>query len=286
MAATAAEPPVSLVALRCRTSDRTAALVGGVDELTPLIGKRLGVEPRAIGSLSEPRADTWEDDLRASRGCVLEAGGQVDDALDAGRLPVLLAGECSVAMTTLPTVARHRPDARILWLDAHGDFNTPATTTSGYLSGMALAGACGLWETGFAGVVAPERVVLAGVRDLEPAERDLVERSPVTVIGTSLETLVATQNALDRHPVYVHLDLDVLDPESFPAEFPAPAGLTPEKLYDLFEAIAGECEVVGLEVTAFCAPDDPVERRAVARTAFAAIEPLLEAVERGAHVSH
>ncbi len=284
MDATAAGPPVSLVALRCRTSDRTAALVAGVDELAPLIGKRLGVEPRTIGSLSEPRADSWADDLRASRGCVLEAGGQVDDALDAGRHPVLLAGDCSVAMTTLPTVARHRPDARILWLDAHGDFNTPATTTSGYLSGMALAGACGLWETGFDGIVAPERVVLAGVRELEPAERDRLERSPVTVIGTSLETLVATQNALDRQPVYVHLDLDVLDPESFPAEFPAPGGLAPDKLYDIFEAIAGECELVGLEVTAFCAPEDRVEREAAARTALAAIEPLLEMVERGAHV--
>lgn len=282
----AALPPVSLVALRCRTSDRTSALIAGVDELAPLVAERLGVEPRAIGSPSEPRAGAWEDDLRASRGCVLEAGGQVDDALDAGRLPVLLAGDCSVALTTLPTVARHRPEARILWLDAHGDFNTPATTTSGYLSGMALAGACGLWKTGFEGAVAPERVVLAGVRELEPAERDRLERSAVTVIGTSLETLVATQNALDREPVYVHLDLDVLDPESFPAEFPAPGGLAPDKLYDLFEAIAGECEVVGLEVTAFCAPADAVERRAAARTALAAIEPLLEAVERGAHVSH
>ena len=279
-------PPVSLVALRCRTSDHTDALVRGVDALAPMAADRLGVEVRAIGSPSEPREASWEDDLRDSRGCLLEAGGQVDDALEAGRAPVLAAGDCTVALTTLPTVARHRPDARILWLDAHGDFNTPTTTESGYLSGMSLAGACGLWKSGFDGRVDPGRVTLVGVRDLERAERELLERSPVSVVGASLETLVATQNALDRSPVYVHLDLDVIDSDHFPAEFPVAGGLAPDKLYDLLEAVAGECEVVGAEVTAFCAPDDELERTAAASTALRVIEPLLDAAARGTHVSH
>ena len=157
----------------------------------------------------------------------------MDDALAAGDVPVLLAAECSVALTTLAAVARHRADARVLWLDAHGDFNTPETTSSGYLGGMALAGACGRWDAGLgeAGVPA-ERVALAGVRDLESAERKALEDSAVTVIGASpVETLVAVKNALDGAPVYVHLDLDVLDPDHFPAQFPAPGGLSPDKLY-------------------------------------------------------
>ncbi len=251
-----------------------------------MIADRIGLEVRSIGSLSEPRAASWEDDLRASRGCLLEAGGQVDDALEAGRAPVLLAGECAVALTTLPKVATQRPDARVLWLDAHGDFNTPATTETDYLAGMSLAGACGLWSPGLDGRLEPGRVVLVGVRDLDRGERELLERSSVSVIGASLETLVATQNALDRSPVYVHLDLDVVDPDHLPAEFPVPGGLAPDKLYDLLEAVAGECEVVGLEVTAFHAPADPLERRAAASTALHAIEPLLTAVTKGAHVSH
>ena len=53
-------------------------------------------------------------------------------------------------MGTLPALARTRGDAKLLWLDAHGDFNTPETTGSGYLGGMCLAGACGLWDTGVA----------------------------------------------------------------------------------------------------------------------------------------
>ena len=108
----------------------------------------------------------------------------------------------------------------------------------------------------------------------------------MSVIGASLETLVATQNALDRAPIFVHLDLDVIDPDRLPAEFPAPGGLAPDKLLDLLEAVVGECEVVGLEVTAFCAPEDPLERRAAASVAAQAIEPLLDAATRGAHVSH
>jgi arginase family enzyme len=280
--------PVSLVALRCRTSDRTPRAAAGVDALAPLVAKRLGREPRTIGTPGEPRAGRYDEDLRESRGCLLEAGGQVDDALDGGAVPVVLAPECSVALTTLPTALRHRPDARVLWLDAHGDFNTPDTTPSGYLGGMALAGACGQWDAGL-GVEAvdPRRVVLAGVRDLDDAERASLERTGVTMIGAStVETLVAVSNALERSPVFVHLDLDVIDPDLFPAQFPVSGGLTPGRLLDVLEAVASECEVVGLEVASFEAPDDPDERSAAAAVALDVLEPLLHAISEEAHVHH
>lgn len=265
----------SLVALRCRISDRDAGPMRGVDALAGALGERLGVTARPIGTPAEPREAPWGDDLAEARGCLLEAGGQVDDALVAGSLPVLLAGDCAIGMTTLPAVARHRPDARFLWLDAHGDFNTPGTTASGFLGGMALAGACGLWDAGLAEPVDPAHVVLAGARDLDGPEREALERSAVTVIGASLETLVYTQNALDRAPVFVHLDLDVLDPEFFPAWMPAPDGLSPDKLYDLLEAVAGECEVIGLEVTDAHAPEDEGQARAMVATAMHVLEPLV-----------
>jgi len=255
----------SVVALRCRTSDRTTAGARGAGALAPLLAERLGVEARLVGALGEAHAGDFADDLRDSRGCLLEAGGQVDDALSAGDVPFLLAGDCSVCITTLPTVWRHRPEVRVLWLDAHGDFNTPDTTASRFLGGMCLAGACGLWDTGFPETIPTGRLVLAGVRALDADERELLERSDATVIGDTLETLVYVQNALDRCPVYVHLDLDVLD------------GLSPEKLYDVLEAVVDECELVGAELTGF---DGPVS------TALHVAQPLLEAAMRGAHVSH
>ena len=277
----------AVIAMRCRTSDRTPRAGLGVDALAPLVAKRLGAEPRTIGEPSPPRKGNFADDVRDSRGCLLEAGGQVDDALAAGNFPLLLAGECSVALTTLPAVASRRPDARVLWLDAHGDFNTPDTTVSGYLGGMCLAGACGRWDAGLGmQPIDPAKVVLAGIRDLDEPERQALEESEPTVIGASpVETLVAVKNALDGAPVYLHIDLDVIDPEEFPAQFPAPGGLAAEKVYDLLEAVAGDCELVGAEITAFHAPDDELERQAAASTAAHVLEPVLDAIPEGAHVS-
>jgi arginase len=272
---------ISLVALCCRTSDRTHGAVRGAQTIAPLIGKRLGIEPRTIGSAAEPRETRFDEDLRESRGCLLEAGGQVDDALADGRVPVIAAADCSISVTTLPAALRHRPDAKVLWLDAHGDYNTPETTGSGYLGGMCLAGACGEWEAGLGETIEPEHVVLAGVRDLDDGERELLERSAATVIGASVvETLVAVKNALDGAPAFVHLDFDVLDPEEFPAAVPAPGGLSSDKLYDLMEAVAEDSELVGLEITAFEAPEDEDDRADMAETAMRVLDPLLDRLSR------
>jgi arginase len=278
---------VSLVAMRCRTSDRTPRGARGVEALAPLVGKRLGREPRFIGTPGDARPALYEDDLRGSRGCLLEAGGQVDDALSGGNVPVLLASDCSICLTTLSAALRWRPDAKVLWLDAHGDYNTPDTTPSAFLGGMCLAAACGEWDAGVGAPIAAGDVVLAGVRALDAGERELLERSEATVIGASpIETLVAVQNALAAAPVYVHLDLDVLDPRAFPAQFPAPGGLQPDKLYDLLDAVAAESELVGVEVTAFEAPDDPERRDESAALAAQVLEPLLDAIPERARVGH
>ena len=86
----------------------------------------------------------------------------------------------------------------------------------------------------------------------------------------SVETLVYLSNALDGGPVYVHLDLDVLDPAVMPAEYPADGGLSVEKLYDLLDAVADACEVVGLEITC-------LESARLADTVGDAVAPLLAA---------
>jgi arginase len=269
---------ISLVALRCRTADRFPGALQGVEILAPLVAGALGVEPRFIGSAGEVRETRYEDDLNESRGCLLEAGGQVDDALSGGNTPVLLAADCAVAASTLPAVARNRPDARILWLDGHGDYNTPDTSGSGYLGGMCLSAATGEWDAGLGGgAVRPDQVVLAGVRDLDPGERELLERSPATVIGASpVETLVAAKNALEGAPVFVHFDTDVIDPEHFPAAVPAPGGLHPDKLYDLFDSVLEDSELVGIEITNFAAPEDEEARAVATETAMHVLEPVLE----------
>jgi arginase len=270
-----------LVVFRCRTSNRTGGGGRGPSALAEVLAPRLGVEPREIGSPEEPRSQPYDQDLADSRGCLLEAGGQLEDALEEGEWPVLLGSECSLAVTTLPTLARLRPDAKVLWFDAHGDFNSPETTPSQFLGGMCLAGACGIWDTGFEGHIPSERVVMCGIRDLDDGERQLLDRSGATVIGPQVETLVYLQNALDGAPVYIHLDVDVLDPSILPAQHPAPGGLTDERLRDLIEAVADSCEVVGLEITAFDAPEDPAERERLATLVADAVDPLFVPTEAG-----
>ena len=84
----------------------------------------------------------------------------------------------------------------------------------------------------------------------------------MTVIGAfAFGRSSTTQNALDRAPVFVHLDLDVIDPEFVPRDSSSAGGLAPDKLYDLLEAVSDECEVIGFEVTAFEAPEDELERQ-------------------------
>jgi arginase len=227
---------LSAVALLCRTSDRGPEGAEGAAELGELLGAR------PIGTPGAFRDGHYDEDLRDARGCLLEAGGQVDDALVAGRRPLLLAGDCSISLTTLPTVVRLRPEARILWLDAHGDFNSPETTTSGYLGGMCLAGACGVWDPGLGhDAIDPTSVVQWGVRELDGGERVLLETRGVH--------LVDDIGALEGMEVFLHLDLDVLDPAVMPARFPVPGGVSPERLRGVLEEVAGACSVIGLEVT-------------------------------------
>jgi arginase family enzyme len=240
-----------IVALLCRTADRGPEAAEGAREVAELLDARI------IGTPPAGESDArWDEDLRESRGCLLEAGGQVDDALADGKVPILLAGDCAVAISTLPVVMRHEPDARILWLDAHGDFNTPETTTSGYLGGMCLAGACGLWDTGFGDPVDPARVVMHGVRDLEGPERVALDTRGVHRI-TGPEPLAGL-------PVYVHVDLDVLDPRAMPARFPATGGMSARALRVFLTEVARTCRVVGAEVTSAAPGSGEVAADAIA----------------------
>ncbi|HEX6021114.1 MAG TPA: arginase family protein [Solirubrobacter sp.] len=236
--------PLSVTALRCRTSDRTPGGARGAEALA----QALDPDARLVGT-PEHRIANWDEDLCDSRGCLLEAGGQVEDMLTAGRFPVLTASDCSICMTTFQAVVRHAPDVRVLWLDAHGDSNTPETTPSGFLGGMCLAAACGHWDSGFEPALDPERVLCCGVRQIDPGERVPRQLRPSEV-----------PDALRGSPVYVHLDVDVLDPDVLPSQFAEPRGMSEAGLRTLLADVRRECDVIGLEVTAFEAPEDPAER--------------------------
>ncbi|HEY7461332.1 MAG TPA: arginase family protein [Gemmatimonadota bacterium] len=155
--------------------------------------------------------------------------GVVRQAVADGAFPLVLAGNCSSSLGILAGLAE--PDIGIVWFDAHGDFNTPETTRSGFFDGMALAVATGrCWRELAASVpgftaVGEERVLLVAARDLDPAERRLLESSAVTRVARAAELEAALQRlAGSARGVYLHLDLDALDPEDGRANAYAAAG--------------------------------------------------------------
>jgi len=120
--------------------------------------------------------------LAAALPALTKLATRIDTVLDTGGVPVSAIGVCSVALATVPAVARHRPDAVVVWFDAHADLNTPATSMTGFLGGMALAGPLGLWDSGLGSGLAQGRVVLVGSRDLDPPEHDLVDSGRVALV--------------------------------------------------------------------------------------------------------
>jgi arginase len=167
-------------------------------------------------------------------------------------LPLVLGGDHSVAIGTLSGLAVSAPGG-VLWLDAHGDLNTPDTTPSGNVHGMPLAAALGLCggEFGRAGLrlpsVDPARVALVGVRSLDPGEQALVRELDLAVYTISdldrrgVEPVIA--EALERVSggsfVHVSVDLDVVDPEFAPGVGdPVRGGLSYREAHLALELVA------------------------------------------------
>src|SRR3954469_4640909 len=146
----------------------------------------LGVDVVDRGNVATPGAEaTSEHDERARflpaiRAAAAGVAELVGAALDEDRVPIVLGGDHSIALGTLGGLAARRGPGGVLWIDAHGDLNTPETTPSGNVHGMPLAAALGRGGPGFESpawalpAVAAERVAVIGARDLDAGERALV----------------------------------------------------------------------------------------------------------------
>ncbi len=185
---------------------------------------------------------------------------------------VILGGECSETVGALAAFAQSFGEkAGMLWLDAHGDFNTPSTSPSGYIGGMCLAMACGRapdlgLDLGVGYPLAEERLVHVGSRALDPPEVAAFNSSPAKLytaqqVKKSGAADVAEEAArhLDNRSDWVacHLDVDVVDPEFIPAvNYPTPGGLTPEEAAMVVRTLLKTGKVKVLEVAAYNSSKD------------------------------
>jgi arginase len=230
------------------------------------------------------RRDDETNEVGASFAVVRQVAEAVADVLARGAFPLVLAGNC---MSSLGTVAALGKEAGVVWFDAHPDFNTTEHSLSGFADGMGLAVLTGtgwraLRETipGYRSV--PERnVVLVGIRDIDPPEAERLDRSGVTVVSPDRvdPDLEGALDALRRRTsdVYLHLDLDVLDPSHGRAnEYAAEGGLTEEQVARSIASIGERFRIRAAAVTAYDPETDedgripPLAFRLVTRVAAAA----------------
>jgi len=208
-------------------------------------------------------------------------------ARTAGRFPVILSGNCNVAVGALSGLT---PGPRhVFWFDAHGECNTPDTTASGFLDGMGLATAFGwCWRSLAASVpgflpVPPAATFLLGARDIDPLEGTLLAESEVTHLPVArvpeLSDLLAATH-LGQGVGYLHLDLDVLDPDTVghANDHPAPAGLSVAQLTAAIAAIRAVAPLGAATIASYAPEFD--RTRDVRRAAFAALDSILASGDR------
>ncbi|MBZ9676674.1 arginase family protein [Mesorhizobium sp. ES1-1] len=226
-----------------------ALIAGGLVDALTMAGHDVTVED--IGRVG----DNQEREIATGFAVCEAVSSQVRLAGDENRFPIVLAGNC---LTSVGAVAGESADA-IIWADQHGDLNTPETSTHGFLDGMALATVLGLcWRPMASAVpgfrpIDPSRCLLVNARDLDPAERQLLQTLPVIRtecpgVGQATEML----KAAGAGRVHMHIDLDVHDPEELQANrYASSGGPSPEQLRDAACAMALAVPVVGITVSAY-----------------------------------
>jgi arginase len=214
--------------------------------------------------IQPPRPNVLPNEVAESFAVIRAVASAVRETVEEGRFPLILAVNC---FTSLGTVAGLGRPVGVVWFDAHGDFHTPETTTSGFLDGMGLAMLLGdgwreLRNTieGLQPVPA-KHALLVGARDIDPTEQDRVAASPLR--RADAKTLDDALEELSRHvdAVYVHLDLDVIDPAVARAnELSVEGGFDAEELERALAQISSRFEIAAAAMTAYDPSVDPEGR--------------------------
>jgi arginase len=215
---------------------------------------------------------------RAGPGRVTVLLRAIADAVAGAPRPLLLSGDCLAGLAGAAGLQRRHGEIAVVWLDAHGDFNTPAITTSGYLAGMPVAMLTGRAPELFAAPLGlrpvPERhIVLADARDLDPAERDALAASQVRHVPATPDALAAALSELRGRPVYLHVDVDIVDGAELPGlRFPTGSGPALGDVENCLTAVTARANVVAASLACAWLPGQvgrPPARAAIARLAGA-----------------
>jgi arginase len=168
---------------------------------------------------------------------------------------IMVGGDCAAELAPIGHVSEN--DIAVVWFDAHPDLNTPESSPSHAFNGMILRTLLGDGPAQLVPAVplTPDRVVLVGVRSADAAEDEYIAANGVRSIGVdgfSTAALVAAVEATGAASVYVHVDLDVLDPGEFAGlGYPEPFGLAASDLVDALKALLARFPLAGAGITEF-----------------------------------
>jgi arginase len=232
----------------------------------PVLAERLAAELGASTIEIDVESGSWNE-IGASMDVVRAVAAVVREIVGAGGFPLVLGGVCSTALGVVAGLGSPQ-ELGAVWFDAHGDFNTPETTPTGFFDGMPLAMLTGSgWESLRAGIdglqpVDEANVVLVGARDLDPPEQERLERSAVRWVRPG-EPLEAALDALAERvrDVYLHVDLDVLDPSEGQANrYAARGGPTAAELAIAVGEVASRFRIHAAAITAYEPVYDPARK--------------------------
>lgn len=283
MSATLATSPSPAAGTACltvfqgRVADRNPLGMAGSQRMGQSLAQRLGLAPHIVGTPRTPLAARWDVELEAARPELEALSRALENALQRRDVPITTLGRCAASVATLPVVARHRRDAAIVWFDAHADSNLPANSASGYLGGLVLTGAAGLWDTGLSSDLQLAQVVLVGARDIDAAEQALIDNGTLRLVKPGKDLAEQLAIAIGRRPVYIHLDCDVLEPGIVPTEYLVPGGLTLTQLNQAATVLARN-EVVGVEIAEFQSRWPGTDTEASPEALIDALLPLLSKI--------
>ncbi len=221
----------------------------GPDALAPRIADELRAADHEVCVEAVESTRAFASEISVSFELMRAVALRVADAARVGEFPIVSSGNCGIAVGTIAGLGAARTG--VLWLDAHGELNTPETTRSGFLDGMGLAIATGRAWSALAGDIpgfAPlpdEQLVMAGMRDLDRAEWDLLSRSKIAVVaadalraGGARDALRSALDALRTRVgrLYLHIDADVFDERAVPSnEYGSEQGLSREQVTEIVE---------------------------------------------------
>ena len=204
-----------------------------------------------FGVPSKARDLPWDHAISESKATFDIAAVKLKEVINSGGLPILITPRCATAIASLPVIVESYPDAVVLYFDAHGDLNTPATSESGYLGGMPITAALGEWDSGYGSGLTSENLVHIGGRDIDPSEQEFIDYNNImTISKTQIEgDLISFKKRIKGRPIFIHLDADVYDPSEVTAEYAVDNGLFRRHVRKVVDIVLSEGQLIGLEIT-------------------------------------